>query len=139
MTEPAAAKKRGRKSKAEEARAYLRTLGVDPDTIIPPSAAEDPMPETDAEMLDEFKALLWRGRHELQGTAFTNALNALARFAEASKGDDDRAGAQPTVAEIIAGNVLLPAERKREILEEELVALEVERAAIAEVLDVLLA
>lgn len=138
MTEPIATpvapKKRGRKTREEEARSFLRELGVDPDEIVPRSAADDPMPTTDAELFDEFKALLWRRRHQLEGTAFTQAVNALAKWAESSKSDDERAGVQPTIADIIGGNVLLPVERKREILAGALAELEVERAAIMEAL-----
>lgn len=131
---PIVPKKRGRKSREEEARAYLRELGIDPDDIVPRNADNDPMPATDEAMLEEFKSLLWRRRHELEGTAFTQAINALARFAEATKGDADRAAGEPTVAEIILGNSLLPAERKQEILAAALAELELEQSAIVEAL-----
>jgi hypothetical protein len=128
-------KKPGRKSKEEEARTYLRTLGVDPDDIVPRDAASDPMPETDAEFFGEFKSLLWRRRHQLEGTAFTQALNALSRFAEANKQSDEAKAESPLVADVIAGIVALPVERRREILTDELVRLDAERARIVEVLD----
>jgi hypothetical protein len=131
----AIAKKRGRKSKNEEARQYLRELGIDPDELVPADAKDDPVPETDSEFFAEFKGLLWQQRHNLKGTAFTQAINALAKWAEASKVEESQAAVQPTVAEIIAGSVLLPVARKREILGEALAELERERAAIAEVLE----
>jgi hypothetical protein len=131
-----APKKRGRKSKNEEARQYLRELGIDPDVLVPATDADDPMPETFEEMFEEFRSILWQKRHQIKGTAFTQSLNALARLAEVNKqADDAKTLAEPTVAEIIAGNVLLPVARKREILGEALAELVRERAAIVEVLD----
>lgn len=133
----APAKKRGRKSKNEEARQYLREMGIDPDELVPATEADDPMPETFEEMFEEFRSILWRKRNQIEGTAFTQSLNALARLAEVNKqADDAKTLAEPTVAEIIAGNVLLPADRKREILGEALAELERERSQILEVLSV---
>lgn len=134
MAEP---KKRGRKSAEEEARAWLRTQGLDPDGLIG-AADTSEQPETFEGFRDEFMTILWKRRNELTDTAFTQALNSLARLAEANKqSDNDKVAAEPTVAEIIGSNVLLPAERKREILEAALADLDAERAAITEALGVL--
>lgn len=127
---PDKANKRGRKTKEEEVRKALADLGIDPD-----ANPDEPVPETFEGFRDEFLKLLWARRNEMTDTSFTQALNSLARLAEANKSADNDANAQTVlIADVIASNVLLSAERKREVLTSALADLDAEREAILGVL-----
>lgn len=126
--------RRGRKTKEDEARDYLASLGLDPDLVLA-GTSDDAYPETPEAMRDAFMRILWSRRNTMADTAFTNAVKAISQLAATVKPDDDPA-AEPLVADVIDGIVHLPADRKREILARELERLDAERTRIVEVLNV---
>lgn len=124
--------RRGRKSTEEEVAAYLAARGITPERIEALKRAEDP--QSFAEMLDLAITDVWANFKNLSATAKVAALKEIRALAKAEEGVRPGAEPEPLVADVIDGIVHLPAERKREILEHELVRVDEERARIVEVL-----
>lgn len=125
-----AAKRRGRKTKEQEVAEALAALGIDPAEF-DPSTTDTAAPETFEGFRDAFMDILWKRRNDLTDSAFTNALNSLARLAEANKTADNDAEAQHVlVADVVAGISLLSPERKREVLTAALAEIDAEREQI---------
>lgn len=132
---PTAAKRRGRPTKEQEVAKALAALGIDPSDF-DPLAADTAAPDTFEGFRDAFMDILWKRRNNLTDSAFTNALNSLARLAEANKSADNDADSQHVlVADVVSGISLLSAERKREVLTAALAELDAEREQIMGVLD----
>jgi hypothetical protein len=134
MSDPDVGPRRpGRRTKEEEVAEALRDLGIDPDNLGDVPGA---MPETFAEMRDGFMQLIWQQKGSLKGTALVQALNALARLAEANRdADDEKTEREPTVAEVLVGVPNLAREKRDEILLRERAKLENEIAEIDGVLN----
>lgn len=132
MTEP---KKGGRRTKDEEFRLSLAEYGLTPEELAAATGADNPLPETFAEMRDGFLQAIWARKDTMKDTALTQALTALARLAEANKGkDDEKTEREPTVAEVMAGIPQLTDEQRNGILSSALVRLDEEREQIMEAL-----
>lgn len=134
--EDAPVERRGRKTKEQEVRDFLRSKGVDLDLVLADAGVDDgaPMPQTFAEMRDAFARLIWSRRNSLSDTALSKALGDLARLASLG-GEEPGDAPEPLLADVISGIALLPDERRREILTGALAGLDAERARIMEVLD----
>lgn len=118
----------GRKTKEEEAKDYLASLGLDiPEELKGP--IEIPGSE---QMVVEFKEELYRQMRsgKLGQTALVNGLRALAVLAEASKQKEQaEEGPERGIDEILA-DAGLPSDRKREIGHQELQRLHARAAAL---------
>ena len=136
MSAEAPVERRGRKTKEQEVRDFLRSKGIDLDDVLAGAGVDDgaEMPQTFAEMRDAFARLVWSRRNSLSDTALSKALGDLARLADAGSGDPGEKD-EPLLADVIAGIVSLPVERRREILTAALAEIDAERARIVEVLD----
>lgn len=133
MTEP---RKGGRRTKDEEIDLFLSEHGLTRAALTAITTGEEEIPATFAEMRDGFTKAIWQRKDTMKDTALTQSLTALARLAEANKGDDDKkTEREPTVAEIVAGIAPLPDERRREILAGALARIDEERAQIMEALN----
>ena len=128
--------KRGRKTKEEEAWSYLEEIGVTPELVAQLRSAQGGQtPGSFAEMLDLAAADLWANYHSLSGVAKVQAFKAIQSLAK-DEGGDAGGGDEPLIADVVAGIVQLPDERRTAILTAALADLDAERARIVELLDV---
>lgn len=122
----------GRKTKEEEAKDYLASLGLDPMSVLEDVqervALEVP---DDATIVAEFKEAVYVAMKlgELKGTPLVNALRALSVLADAAKQDEKDEGPERGVDEILA-DAGLPADRRRDIGRRELERLHARAAAL---------
>lgn len=132
MTEP---KKGGRRTKEQEIDLFLAGYGMTRTDLAALTEGDEAIPATFAEMRDGFTKAIWKQKDTMKGTALTQALTALARLAEANKGDDEaKTEAEPTVAEVMAGIGQLTDEQRNGILTRALARLDEERKQIMEAL-----
>lgn len=112
-------KRRGRRTKHEEALEYLKSIGKDIGEI-PELEFEIPDPE---QMLEEFKEKLYREMKSgnLTSTALVNGLKAVASIAEAHR-LAMQVGVEPVERDVdeILGDVGLPRDRRVDIGREEI-------------------
>ena len=108
----------GRKSKEEETRDYLRSLKLDPDTIL--QAAEGAsleVPDDPDELVKEFTAALYTAMKlgDLKSTALVQGLKAISLIAEQVK--KDLPPPAPVIREIdeVLSDAGLPRDRRIEI------------------------
>lgn len=143
MTEP---KKRGRKTKREEAVQIAEALGLDPSALVGIDLGK-PQAESGPVSLEKVAENVLRELNrragdpilaaEIPGTALFQLATRFATLLEEKAANARDEEAPPTLAEIVAGTAQLPPERKREILERERGVLEEELSWIDHHLNVL--
>lgn len=135
MTEPT---RRGRKTKAEEAEDYLRSIGIDPASVLRDAANRPPLEVPDDEQIvAEFKEAVYTAMKlgDLKGTPLVNALKALSILAETAKQNEpDEDEPERGIDEILA-DAGLPPGRRVEIGRQELARLHTRAAALELVID----
>lgn len=110
-----ATKKRGRGTREEEAHAYLRSVGIDPHSVLDNIRSIE-VPESDEEYFQKFRELLYirAATDELSDTALVNGLKAIATMAEAAAARQQDEDVIRDV-DVILADAGLPAARRVEI------------------------
>lgn len=123
----------GRKSKAEEARAYARTLGVDLDAAAAgeDSRVEFEVPDDPQQIVVEFTTALYTQMKlgDLKGVALVQGLKAIASIADSLRPAEVEDVSVREVDEVLA-DAGLPAHRRVELGREEIERLRGRKAAL---------